>query len=309
MNRRTTLPALAAALLSLALPAAAPEPVSEPDPYDQRNFAPNLEQILARCAANSEATRERLGPPQRFAYGFSADEMLDVYASTQTNAPIHVFIHGGAWRFGYARDNAHFAELFVDNGIHCIVPDFSPVQTFDGDLTPMVRQLEQALVWIYRNAAAEFGGNPQRIHLSGFSSGAHLASVLLTTDWSSLGEDLPADLIRGAVLVSGMYDLAPVALSSRRSYVNFTPAVIHELSLIRHLDKICCPLVIAYGTEESPAFQEHARALAAALEYADIPHTLLVGRHYNHFEIIETLGNPFGLLGRVALDQIKGSAK
>ncbi|MDQ8186040.1 hypothetical protein QEH53_10615 [Pelagicoccus sp. SDUM812002] len=66
--------------------------------YDQAAYAPNLEQVLERFDSNSELLRQRLGPPQRFAYGEGPNESLDLFATEKKNAPIHVFIHGGAWK-------------------------------------------------------------------------------------------------------------------------------------------------------------------------------------------------------------------
>jgi arylformamidase len=86
--------------------------------YDQAKYAPNLSQIVKRYATNSEDVRARLGAPRRYAYGPTPIEALDVYTTKRTNAPINVFIHGGAWRAGLARDSAYPAELFVHAGAH-----------------------------------------------------------------------------------------------------------------------------------------------------------------------------------------------
>lgn len=271
--------------------------------YDQSVYAANLEQVLARCAANSALARTVLGEPQHLAYGSADNETLDVYATDRPDAPIHVFIHGGAWRLGRAKDNAFAAEVFVRAGVNFVVPDFSPVQDFDGDLRPMVDQLRRALVWIHAHAREEFGGNPARIFLSGFSSGGHLAAVLLTTEWTEF-PDVPPDVIKGGLICSGMFDLVPVSLSSRRTYVDFRPEIIEQLSPLRHVDRIRCPLIIAHGTLETPEFQRQAREFSSALHAAGKPVTLLVGERYNHFELIETLASPYGLLGREALQQV-----
>lgn len=271
--------------------------------YNQSVYAPNLEQVLARCSSNSGLARAVLGEPRRLRYGDGENEELDVYPTDRRDAPIHVFLHGGAWRLGSARDNAFAAEMFVRAGAHFVVPDFSPVQDFDGDLFPMVGQLRRALIWIYQDAREAFGGDPNEIYVSGFSSGGHLAAVLLTTDWSEF-EDVPDDLIKGGLICSGMYDLYPVSLSFRREYVNFSSEVIEELSPLRHLDRVKCPIVVAFGTFETPEFQRQALEFAGALNEAKLPVTLLVGEGYNHFEIIETLANPYNPLGRAALAQM-----
>jgi arylformamidase len=126
----------------------------------------------------------------------------------------------------------------------------------------------------------------------------------LITPWNEYG--VPDDVIAGALCCSGMYELAPVSLSARSSYVDFDDETLEALSAIRHLDRITMPLVLAYGTEESPEFQRQTRDFAAAVQAAGKSVDVLVGAGYNHFEIAETLGNPHGLLGRGALEQIHG---
>jgi len=270
--------------------------------YDQSRYAPNLPQITKRYATNSEAVRARLGVPRRFSYGTTAIEALDVYTTKRPNAPINVFIHGGAWRVGLAKDSAYPAELFVHAGAHFVVPDFIWVQDAGGSLMPMADQVRRAVAWVYRNAQS-FGGDPNRIYVSGHSSGGHLAGVVLTTDWKVF--KLPADAVKGGLCCSGMFDLKPVRLSARSNYVKFTDETEQALSPQRQLNNLNAPVIIAYGTLETPEFQRQSRDFAAAVKAAGKPVELLVAEGYNHFEIIETLGNPHGLLGRAVLEQMK----
>ena len=86
--------------------------------YDQSKYAPNIEQVLKRYTTNSEAVRARLGAPKRLTYGSSEIEGADLYLTTRPNAPVHVFIHGGAWRTGLAKNYAFQAEAFVGAGAH-----------------------------------------------------------------------------------------------------------------------------------------------------------------------------------------------
>jgi arylformamidase len=273
------------------------------DAYDQSKYAANLQQIVKRYATNSEAVRKRLGNPVRLAYGATPIEALDLYPARGQNAPIHVFIHGGAWRSGLAKDSAYQAETFVRAGAHYIALDFNNVIETKGDLMPMADQVRRALAWIYKNAAS-FGGDSNRIFLSGHSSGGHLAGVVLTTDWQKQF-GLTANLIKGGVCCSGMFELKPARLSARSSYVKFTDEAEQALSSQRHMHLINCPLVVAYGTLETPEFQRQSRDFAAAAKALGKPVELLVGEGYNHFEMPETFANPYGLLGRAALEQMK----
>ncbi len=270
--------------------------------YDQSKYAPNLVQIVRRYATNSEAVRARLGPPRRYAYGSTPIEALDVYPAKRANAPINIFIHGGAWRGGLARDFAYPAELFVHAGAHYVVLDFVNVLEAGGSLTPMAEQVRRAVAWVHHNARS-FGGDPDRIYVSGHSSGAHLAGVVLVTDWRR-DFNLPADTVKGGLCCSGLFDLKPVRLSARSAYVRLTDEIEQALSSQRHLDQLNAPVIVAYGTLETPEFQRQSRDFAAAVKAAGKPVQLLVGDGYNHFEIPETLANPHGLLGRAVLAQM-----
>ena len=112
------------------------------------------------------------------------------------------------------------------------------------------------------------------------------------------------NIIKAGLCCSGMYELCPVSLSARRDYVNFDDAMIEQLSAIRHIDKIACPLTLAYGTLETPEFQRQTPAFYEAVKKAGKPVKLIVGPEYNHHEIKETLANPYGLLGRAALEMM-----
>ena len=271
--------------------------------YDQIKYAPNLPQITSRYASNSVAVRSRLGAPVRAAYGPTSIEGLDIYRTTRARAPINIFLHGGAWRGGLASQYGFPAELFVRNGAHLVVPDFVWVQDAGGSLLPMADQARRAVAWVARNAAS-FGGDADRIYLSGHSSGAHLAGLVLTTDWRK-DFGLPANTVKGGLCCSGLFDLKPVRLSARSSYVRFTDEIEQAMSSQRRLELLNAPLILAYGTLETPEFQRQTRDFAAAVQATGQPVQLLVGEGYNHFEIVETLANPYGLLGRAVLEQMK----
>jgi len=272
------------------------------DAYDQAVYAPNRDQLGKRRLAASAAALTRIGKPERFAYGPTPIEGLDVYRTAKASAPVGIFVHGGAWRNGVASEFTYLAEPFVHLGAHFVVLDFTNVDNAGGSLFPMVEQVRRAVGWVYRNAD-KFAGDRERLFLISHSSGSHLAGCTVTHDWAKDG--LPLDILKGATLSSGMYDLKPVRLSKRSKYVKFTDAMEQELSAMRHLDRLHTPLVLTYGTYETPEFQRQTRDFAAAVKAAGKPVELLVGEAYNHFEMLETLANPYGLLGRAVLGQMQ----
>jgi arylformamidase len=267
--------------------------------YDQAVYQPNILQLNRRWASNSARTRARIGEPLRRAYGDSLIEQLDIFPTDKPNAPVFVFIHGGAWIRGEASSYAAPAEMFTRAGTHYIVPDFINVAEAGGSLFPMAEQVCRAIAWVWRNAAS-FGGDPDRLHIGGQSSGAHLAAVALTTDWQH-EHGLPANIVKGGLCTSGMYELAPVRLSARANYVKFTDSMVEALSPIRHLDRLGAPLIVSYGTYETPEFIRQAKEFAAAVRNVGKLRELIVAENYSHLELPETLCNPYGLLGAAVL--------
>lgn len=268
------------------------------DAYDQAVYAPNREQILARLARTSELVRQRIGAPEVFAYGEKPIERLELYRCPSAGAPINVFVHGGAWRAGRARDYGYPAEMHVKAGAHFAAVDFDNVLATEGDLLPMAEQVRRAIAWVWRHAQ-ELGASRERIYVSGTSSGAHLAGVAAATDWTKYA--LPERPVRGYALCSGMYDLRGPRLSKRSSYVRFTDEAEDALSPQRHLERVNAPIVLLVGSLETPEFQRQTRDFADALTRAGKSAEMIYAEGYNHFEIAETLGNPYGPMGRAVL--------
>lgn len=271
--------------------------------YDQSAYAPMIAQIQRRFATSSETTRSILGAPKRLSYGPTPVEGMDVYPAKTPNAPVFVFVHGGAWLRGEAKDYAFPAELFVNAGVTFIALDFIAIGPANGDLGVMADHVRRGIAYAYKNAGS-YGGDPSRFYVGGHSSGGHLAGVALVTDWQK-DFGLPADFVKGGLLMSGMYDMKPARLSKRSSYVKFTDAMEQSMSAIRQLDQLRAPIVVTYGGFETPEFQRQSRDFVTAVKAAGKPVELVAAPSYNHFEMCESLGNPYGPNGRAALKLMK----
>src|SRR5262245_53046839 len=151
------------------------------DAYDQAVYAPNQPHVQARRDVSTVRAREALGNMQRIKYGPSEIEGMDLFRAKAANAPIVVYIHGGAWRRGVSGDNHTPAEMLVHAGAHYVALDFTNVDAAGGSLFPMVQQVRSAVAWVYRNAR-EIGGDAAKLYVLGHSSGGHLASCVVTTD-------------------------------------------------------------------------------------------------------------------------------
>ncbi|MDT2023631.1 alpha/beta hydrolase [Methylocella sp. CPCC 101449] len=275
------------------------------DAYDQTVWASNMGLVQRRREAAASAAYARLSP-RRMSYGQTQIEGFDFYSCGRPDAPILCFIHGGGWRSGASRDFAHLAEPYLDAGAHVAILDFISIDAVHGELPDVVDQVRRAVAHIHRHAA-DFGGDPAKIFIAGHSSGGHLSGCVVTTDWTRYG--LPPRILAGAVLMSGMYDLEPVRRSKRSLYVRFTDENVRALSAIHHLERLHCPLILTYGSEESPEFQRQACAFYEAVQAAGKPVELVVLDGANHFEMLESLANPYGFVGRAALAQVRQTGR
>jgi arylformamidase len=250
--------------------------------YEQRSLVPHADQIIARWGPASDAVRARIGEPRNERYGPTPIETLDVYGEGKK---AFVFIHGGAWKRQSRRENAFAAEPFVQAGAAFVVLDFALLPSVT--LPEMAGQVCRGIEWVYRNLSSD-------IVLCGHSSGAHLAACAL----------VKTGLPENALLVSGIYDLLPVRLSARNEYVRLDETLEHEYSPIRHVERIKCPVTVAWAEHEAGEFYRQSREFSSALKLTGKLTEAIVGKGLNHFEIIETLADPGAPLGQAALNML-----
>lgn len=279
--------------------------------YDQKMWAPNREAVVAWYGEESARVRARLAHRRSVPYGAGEDETLDIFPAkpkvgSESNVrpgsnalpPIHVHIHGGRWTLFSKDEESFIAPVFVEAGAICVVIGFSNIPKVR--IPGMVDQVKRALAWIYANAAS-FGGDPERIHVSAHSSGSHLAGVALLTDWKT-EFGLPANLVKNALLISGMFDMRPVILSARSSYVKLSGAEILALSAILQPDKLNTPVTLVYGEKETPEFRRQPKAFAEVLASIGKPVKVVEIPGVNHFEVLRDLGDPRSEVARLALE-------
>jgi arylformamidase len=269
------------------------------DAFEQTVWAPNFEELREKNRLRCAEVRGRFEHFER-RYGEGKAETFEIVPAKQKNAPIMLFVHGGRWRPQPDNMFAYFADTVVNAGAHFVAARFATLDPpkVATRMPDMIAELRRAVAWLSANAAS-FGGDPGRIHILGHSSGAHLTGVLLTTDWTRFGA--PADVLKSGTCVSGMYELRPVLLSARSAYVKLSAEEEDELSSIRHLDRVRCPITVAYGSKESPEFQRQGRTFAAALRARGLPSDELVLPGLNHFEGIRSMIEPQSPLARAVL--------
>jgi arylformamidase len=265
--------------------------------YNSRGTVPDVSLYLNEYAARTRQARAQLRCITHLRYGEQADELLDIYPADQPNAPVMVYLHGGDWRTQSKEDSGFAAPAFVAKGATFVVLDFTLVP--HTTLPAMGAQVLKALLWLQKNVAenvTDFGGDPQRIHIAGHSSGANLVGQLLMT--------APAELIKSAVFISGLGDLEPVRLSFRNQKLNLTPELAAQVSLLKHQPGRVCPMLVAVGQKETEDYRRQSHEVANhwhgqgnACELFELP-----GRH--HFDAVLEWADPRSALFRASCAQM-----
>ncbi len=233
-------------------------------------------------------------------YGPTLSETLDIFPAATKGAPTNIFIHGGAWKSGHKDEVSFPAPVFHNAGANFVAVNFDLVP--DVMLEEQIRQCRAAIAWVYRNADS-FGGDPDRIFVSGHSSGGHVTGVMTITDWEGV-YGLPADIIKGAAPISGMFDLEPVIHSWRNSYLKMDAERARALSTIHHIPETKIPLVIGFGSDELTEFQRQSCDFAAAWRAAGQTCTLIEVPGKHHFEMGAGYGDPQNPIMQAIFDQM-----
>lgn len=271
--------------------------------YNNRALVPGHAMHFARWAEASDDARAAHPCQTDIAYGTGPMETLDVFPSSQPGAPVVVFIHGGYWRSLDKSDHSFIAPAFKNLGGCVFIPNYAlcPAVT----IPQISLQMVQALAWIHRNAK-KYGGDPRRIYVVGHSAGGHLAAMLLDCLWPQVGPDLPADLVKGALSISGLYDLEPLM---------HTPFLKDSLRLTPEQVRLASPALLpaprqgvlytVAGADESAEFIRHNKLIQQAWGKKVVPVCeTLPGK--NHFSVLEDLTAPWEHLHQLAIRLVFG---
>lgn len=254
-----------------------------------RHTVPDADELIAAHKAASERVRASAKGLFDVAYGADEDELLDIYLANNIEkpSPIVVFFHGGRWAVGSKASNCEAAEMYCAKGVHFVSVNFSLLPRVTMDV--LIRQCRDAVAWLWRNADS-FGGDPDRVFVHGKSAGAHVAAMVAVTDWQD-GFGLPADVVKGGLLVSGMYVLEPVRLTFRNEWLRLDAAAAERNSPIHHIPDDGCPLIVGVGSLETEEFRRQPRAFVRAWRERglDCLFVEMDGRH--HFSINEAMND------------------
>jgi arylformamidase len=255
--------------------------------YDAASSVPESGAIIGRWIETSAAVRDRLACRLGLKYGPTRAEYLDLFPAGP-GAPLHLFFHGGYWRRFSARDFSFLAEPLVREGVAVGIVNYAlcPEVTID----EIVRQARAATAWAFREART-LGCDPDRLTVSGHSAGGHLVAMLASTDWPG-GYDLPADLSKAGLALSGLFDLRPFPWSYLQPSLQLSCDQVLRNSPILELPETSPPLVLAVGAAESAEFRRQSRDYHAARSARGLPSVLLEVEGAHHFSVLDALADP-----------------
>ena len=262
----------------------------------------NVDAYLTNSAKRSERIRRKLNCHLDLPYGDTPGQMLDVFPGSSKNAPVHVFIHGGYWRAAHINKSvySHIAGPLIAGGATVVLLDY--------DLCPQVRitdivdQIKTAMTWIYKNIQ-KYNGDRKRIFVSGHSAGGQLTAMMMATDWWQ-ERRLPRDLIKGTVLLSGLFDIEPHRHTDLQQDIRLTAREAKSMSpmYLTPLAKGQC--FLAVGENEPDLFHWQSLQYAAQLRKHRIQAEYVSMPGDNHFSITDRLGNTRDPLTQALLSQM-----
>ncbi len=262
--------------------------------FNNRLRVPEFMTHFNRWQADSAVARNlqpcHLSLPYSAQQVSDATQTLDIFPAEAPlkKAPVMIFIHGGYWRSLDKADHSFVAPAFTQAGACVVVTNYPlcPAVTME----QLVLTQVQALAWVYRNIAT-FGGDAQRISVIGHSAGGHLAAMMLACQWQAVAQDLPANLVKNALSLSGLHDLEPLRHS---------PYISGDLRLTPSQVKRCSPayfpaprgqLTALCGGNESDEFRRQNRLIQRSWGKRCVPICEEVPAA-NHFSVLEALCTP-----------------
>jgi len=263
------------------------------------------EPLIRGFSEMAEDAREDILGWYDFRYGPNPLQTYDVHPpvldSMGSPAPMLVFIHGGYWRVLDKSDHTWFAPHFVAAGALAVNLnyDLCPAVTLD----EIVIEARHAVAHLYRQAE-NFSCDRDRLFVAGHSAGAQLAAMLLHHDWTTDG--LPADVIKGAACISGIYEPEVVMRISVNQDVRLDADMAARNNCLTRPPRNGAPVIVAVGGDEPEGWRQQSESYAEVCRQAGSEVTYLEVAGTNHFTVAEELTKRGSALVQAMLAQIRG---
>ena len=254
--------------------------------YNVRLLRDDFQQLYEDWTTRSSEFRNNASGRLELAYDNGSRDKLDLFHSGNTGAALLVFIHGGYWQRGDKSVFSFIAEPFVERGVDVALIGYQLCP--DADMNSMVEQIRKAIIWLWRNAP-DLGISADRINLCGHSAGGHLTAMMLTTRWRKLGGDLPDDLVKTGIPMSGLYQLEPLRHTTISDALGMDASVAHSNSPHFLKPATNAPVLLTIGGDESTQLHWQTDQFIQQWDHYQVPIARHVEADVDHFDLVNRL--------------------
>lgn len=246
------------------------------------------DRYFADWTARTKALAAQVGARTDLRYGDGARQRIDFYPSGVASAPTLLFIHGGYWQMSDKENYGCIAAGPLAHGINVAFIEYTltPAIRMDG----IVAEVGRGVAWLHANLG-KLGAATDGVVVAGHSAGGHLTAMML-------GETG----VKGALPISGLFDLEPIRLSYLNDKVGLDEEEAARNSPLRHIPAAAPPMIVAVGGRELSELRRQSRDYDAACRAQDLNARLLEIEDNDHFSILEELARPEGKLTAAVRD-------
>jgi arylformamidase len=258
--------------------------ILETDPFRIRGHVADFDAVVADIVAASARTRDLVPMLADVAYGDGPSEALDIFfpKGPRDNLPVHMFIHGGYWRMWSKREYSCVANTVTQAGAIAVIVDYSLMPTVRMEV--IIDQVRRAKLWVMEHIT-EHGGDPNSLTVSGHSAGGHLSTFLFHANSTT-----PS--VKGALLLGGIYDLAPLQNSFLKDEIALTNEEVAAFSPISQIHNPGCHVTVCVGENETAPFHSQAETFVDVLKRQTVMSSLKVMKGRDHMTSVRDLGRP-----------------
>jgi arylformamidase len=255
--------------------------------YNNRELVPDHAQYFARWGEASARARSTMTCHLDLRYGEMPGETIDIFPARKGDGSCLMFIHGGYWRALDKKDHSFLAPAWVDAGVSLAVVNYDLCPRVS--IADIVQQMLRASRWLWLHAE-DYGMDQDRLYVGGHSAGGHLTAMLMCALWPVFDRALPKDLWKGALAISGIYDLRPLVhvdflqpdlRLDEESALRVSPAFMNPATR--------APVMTCVGGDESSEFHRQNGLIRERWRTAFAGDIRMPGTH--HFSVLDGLAD------------------